>query len=80
MSHRPYPNPSRALKQIERHTFEVGAAAASRPLTPFEQQLLDGTATIVKAIEPMAATLERSVPVVSEYRLSTRPGVVSGES
>lgn len=43
MAHRPCPKRQRALRQIERHEFEVGPAASPRPLTEFGQQLLDGT-------------------------------------
>jgi hypothetical protein len=72
MAHRPYPRVERALKQIERHTFELGPATPPRQLTDFEQQLLNGTATIAKAVTPMTATLQRLDPPVDEYRVSTR--------
>jgi hypothetical protein len=72
MGHHPYPRLERAQRQIERHAFEVGPAAPPRALTDFEQQLLDGTAAIVKAIEPVVASLQRIAPIVGEYRLSTR--------
>ncbi|GHE16037.1 hypothetical protein [Streptomyces alanosinicus] len=72
MAHRPYPKRERALKQIERRCFEAGPAVLQRPLTEFEQQLLDGTATIVKAVEPMTAALRQMAPPTDEYRLSTR--------
>ncbi|MEV6833517.1 hypothetical protein AB0N17_03130 [Streptomyces sp. NPDC051133] len=72
MGHRPHPSRQRALRQIERHTYELGPVAPPRPLTDFEQQLLDGTATIVKAVAPMVTSLTRSVPPVGEYRISTR--------
>ncbi|MER6736500.1 hypothetical protein [Streptomyces puniciscabiei] len=72
MAHRPYSQRQRALRQIERHECEVGPAAPPRPLTEFEQQLLDGTATIVKAVAPVTAILQRLTPPVDEYRTSTR--------
>ncbi|MEU8976819.1 hypothetical protein AB0D11_48185 [Streptomyces monashensis] len=72
MAHRPYPNRERARKQIERRCFEVGPAVPPRPLTEFERQLLDGTATIVKTVEPMTVALHRMAPPAGEYRLSTR--------
>ncbi|WP_369394711.1 hypothetical protein AB5J72_49870 [Streptomyces sp. CG1] len=56
MAHRPYPSRIRALKQLDRHCYEMGPTPR-RPLTDFEQQLRNGTATIVKAIDPMASSV-----------------------
>ncbi|WP_330342673.1 hypothetical protein [Streptomyces sp. NBC_00557] len=72
MAHRPRPSRERARRQIERHADETGPAQPARPLTRFEQQLLDGTATVVTDIEPMATALYQEAPPVGEYRLSTR--------
>ncbi|GHE13373.1 hypothetical protein [Streptomyces alanosinicus] len=72
MAHRSYPNRERALKQIERRCFEVGPVVPPRPLTAFERQLLDGTATIVETVEPMTAALHQMAPSAGEYRLWTR--------
>jgi len=72
MAHRPRPSRERALRQVERHAFEVGPAFPARRLTLLEQQLLDGTASVVTDIEPLATTLHQVAPAVDEYRLSTR--------
>ncbi|MGW5284488.1 hypothetical protein ACWERI_34410 [Streptomyces collinus] len=72
MAHRPRPSRERALRQIERHAFEVGPAPPPRRLTPVEQQLLDGTATAVTDIQPVTTALHQAAPAVGEYRLSTR--------
>ncbi|MFB7511580.1 hypothetical protein [Streptomyces broussonetiae] len=71
MAHRPYSSRDRARKQLDRHCYELGPAPR-RPLTDFEHQLLDGTATIAKTIEPMTTSITRDVPPIDEYRLSTR--------
>ncbi|MEU4038718.1 hypothetical protein [Streptomyces collinus] len=72
MAHRSRPSLERALRQIERHAFEVGPVLPSWRLTPVEQRLLDGTATVVTDIQPVATTLHQAAPTVGEYRLSTR--------
>ncbi|MFC9280223.1 hypothetical protein [Streptomyces collinus] len=72
MAHRPRPSRERALRQIERHAFEVGPALPAWQLTPLERQLLDGTATVVTDLKPVTTALHQAAPAVGEYRLSTR--------
>ncbi|MFI9244125.1 hypothetical protein ACIGXF_16405 [Streptomyces sp. NPDC053086] len=87
MGYRPHPNRDRALKQIDRHADEVGPILPLRPVAPFEGKLLSGVQMAGAAAgAAMAAALKRAQPSAGElfaagtYRLSTRPGVVSGES
>ncbi|WP_333773346.1 hypothetical protein [Streptomyces sp. IBSBF 3136] len=72
MAHRPHPSRKRALRQIERHAFEGGPALPFPRPTPVEQQLLDGTATMVTNVEPVTTAMHQVAPAVGEYRLSTR--------
>ncbi|KOV64036.1 hypothetical protein [Streptomyces sp. MMG1121] len=72
MAHRPYPSRNRALKQLLRHASGAGAAVTARPLSPFEKQLLDGTATVVRDIGPLTASLRRVRPSADEYQVPTR--------
>ncbi len=85
MSYRPYPNRDRALKQLARHIDE---AAPSNPTVPQDGTLLRQH---LAAAQPTGASLATAFarlgqlrPVeawpVGEYRLSTRPRVVSGGS
>jgi hypothetical protein len=80
MTYRPYPNPGRARRQIERHEYEAPplSGAPARPLSPFEQKLVEGATAAVQAVgSSLAASLAKlrqpadSYPV-DEYRLSTR--------
>lgn len=82
MTYRPYPNADRALRQIDRHIDEAGpiTEAAPRAVTPFGQQLIDGTNAAVQAVgASLAASLAQmrrpqpvEQPPVGEYRLATR--------
>ncbi|MFC4502949.1 MULTISPECIES: hypothetical protein [Streptomyces] len=81
MSHRPYPNTDRALRQLTRHDDETPPipAASLRPVTPLEWKLFDGLTAVTQAAgAALAESLMRALPAAGEYRLSTRPGVVSG--
>ncbi|CUW31808.1 hypothetical protein [Streptomyces reticuli] len=88
MGYRPHPNRDRALKQIDRHIDEVGPALPPRPMTALEGKLLAraqmagaaagaALAAALKLGQPSGSEL---VAAVDTYRLSTRPGVVSGGS
>ncbi|WP_317447448.1 hypothetical protein [Streptomyces collinus] len=72
MAHRPRPNRERAVRQVERHAFEVGSTLPAPRPAPFEQRLLDGTATVVTDVEPVATTLHQVAAAAREYRLSAR--------
>ncbi|MGW5328023.1 hypothetical protein [Streptomyces sp. NPDC004014] len=48
-----------ALRQIEGHGFEVGPTLPAWGLMPVEQQLLDGTATVVSVGSRYAAQVLR---------------------
>jgi hypothetical protein len=78
VNHRPYPNADRALRQISRHDDEVGPVteAGPRAVTPFGQQLIDGTSAAVQALSSsLAVSFAKMLPQqlpVDEYRLSTR--------
>ncbi|MGW1988362.1 hypothetical protein ACWCPJ_38990 [Streptomyces collinus] len=65
------PRRERALRQLERHAFEVGPALARRRLTPLEQ-MLDGTATADTDLEPVTTALPQMAPAAGEYLLNTR--------
>lgn len=90
MAHQPYPSRDRALHQIDRHIDEVGPMIGGRPhaVTPFGQSLIDGTNAASQAIgDALAGAFAKMVPApqrgdeypVDEYRLSTRPSVISGQ-
>lgn len=82
MTYRPYPSRDRALHQIDRHIDEVGPVTEAAPhaVTPFGQQLIDGTNAAVQAVgSSLAASFAKmrqpqpvAQPPVGEYRLSTR--------
>jgi hypothetical protein len=71
MAYRPYPNADRALAQVYRHAPadpETPALPALRPLAAAMGQLRERSRRAVEAWP------------VGEYRLSTRPRIVSGGS
>lgn len=81
MAYRPYPNMDRALSQVAR-------GRRVDPPSELQMRLAAGANASLevagRALEPLARGLRRpvvlSAPPVDEYRLSTRPGVVSGPS
>jgi hypothetical protein len=69
MSHRPYPNVDRALRQMARRpTPDLEVPPALRPFIEGMRQIRENARLAVEAWP------------ADEYHLSTRPGVVSGES
>ncbi|MEU9442901.1 hypothetical protein AB0D42_18650 [Streptomyces sp. NPDC048304] len=88
MGYRPHPNRERALKQLDRHIDEVGPILPRRPMTTFEENLFARVQMAGAAAgAAMAAATKRAQPsgrdlaeAIGTYRLSTRPGDVSGES
>lgn len=71
MTHRPYPNPDRARHQIERHDGETPPLSEPRPMTPFEQHLVEGATAALKVAVPavarMVAAMQRR-PASSEEK------------
>lgn len=71
MSFRPYPNVDRALRQLDRH----------RPAVPVVE--LECLRPVGEAFDRLRVNTRRAAEQgfgVDEYRLSTRPRVVSGGS
>lgn len=84
MGYRPHPNCDRALKQIHRHIDEVGPLVSPRPVTPSGRRLFEGAAAAMQAVLPSAREFQARLadalskqPTLDDYRLSTRPSVVS---
>jgi len=69
MTYLPYPNATRALRQLGRHDDETPPLSEPRPVTPFEHALIDGAKAAVRAASPVLAAF------VAELR-AARPGVV----
>jgi hypothetical protein len=74
MSHRPYPNVDRALKQIDRHYPDPPAPVI--PMSPAMQSIGDGFQRIRTGLQQAA----RQGFGAGTYVLSTRPRVVGGGS
>ncbi|MGW2048515.1 hypothetical protein ACWCPF_25535 [Streptomyces sp. NPDC001858] len=70
MSHRPYPNRERALRQLERHVDPAPAIPAPTALLQFGESMARMREGARRVLAAQFA--------VDEYRLSTRPGIVSG--
>lgn len=75
MSHRPYPDRERALRQLDRHYPSTPATPMLECLRPVAEGFDRLRATRVRVQLP---ALRIAAPPVDDYRLSTRPGVVSG--
>ncbi|MEU3613556.1 hypothetical protein ABZ725_14730 [Streptomyces sp. NPDC006872] len=72
MSHRPYPNRERALRQLGRHVDPA-------PTIPAPTALLQFGESMARMREGARRVLAAQFPV-DQYQLSTRPGVVGGEA
>ena len=57
MTHRPYPNPTRARHQLDRHDDETPPLAEPRPMTPFGQHFAEQASAIMKSAQPNGASL-----------------------
>lgn len=72
MNQRPYPNADRALRHVRRHHPEDPELLAAE-----RQAFVAAEADYVLSAQ---IGREADAPPVDEYRLSTRPGVVSGDA
>jgi hypothetical protein len=79
MAYRPYPNADRALRQVDRHRQPAPPSEFQLSLAEQANAALEAAG---RALEPFMRGIRRNAamvsPPVDEYRLSTRPGVVSG--
>ncbi|MDX3243678.1 hypothetical protein [Streptomyces sp. ME18-1-4] len=89
MSYRPYPNADRALRQLSRHYPEAPAAPVLECLQPMTESFDRLRRNVARALKRdawhpdflMDGHTGDVVPFpVDEYRLSTRPSIVSGGS
>lgn len=61
MTHRPYPNPTRARHQIERHDDETGPLLPTRPMSPLERQLHEAMEAATQRLRPHLEAIGASV-------------------
>lgn len=61
MSHRPYPNPVRARRQLDRHDDETGPLLPPRPLSPLERQLHEAVSAATQNLRPHLEAVATSV-------------------
>ena len=73
MTHRPYPSLDRARHQLDRHDDETPPYTAPRPVSPFEQRLVDSAAAAAQALRPQMQALGKSLLAAFQ------PRPVSGE-
>jgi hypothetical protein len=62
MTHRPYPNPDRARRQLDRHDDETPPFIwAPRPLSQFERQFFEATSIARQALRPQLEAMSASL-------------------
>jgi hypothetical protein len=70
MSYRPYPNPTRARHQIDRHDDETPpqTQVGQRPLSPLEKQFFEAAAAVGEALRPQLQDIGASLRAAFQPR------------